>query len=364
MTKELEIKLKRIRDMLQQEELESVLLSAIPDFFWITCGKNEVVDFETGETASKILVTQDNLYVVCSSSEQYRVMDEVVDKEDFTLLAYLWHEEELEVLKKITDISRMGSDTGIYGSRNISAQISKLRYELTEEERTRYKEIGPEAASILETVMQTAKPGEKETEIAGRITGTLTARGYLVPVCMVGSDERIFKYRHPVATDKEVKEYVMGAICAQKYGLTISVSRIISFVPLSEEIRDKYNAALKIDALYNLSTVPGAKVSEILKMAHEKYRQLGYAKDYDLHHQGGAIGYPTRDYTATEKCEEIVRNHQAFAWNPTIAGVKVEDTIMVEDNEILILSESGKWDYTIVDVDGKMIRRPLIKVLK
>ena len=53
-------------------------------------------------------------------------------------------------------------------------------------------------------------------------------------------------------------------------------------------------------------------------------------------------GYEPREFLATPGSQEIVTEGQAFAWNPSITGAKVEDTILVgaEKNEIITLTPS------------------------
>ena len=158
------------------------------------------------------------------------------------------------------------------------------------------RKIGSECAQILEDCVREIHPGETELEAAGRVTGRLVAKGYQVPVCLVASDERMYKYRHPLPTEKKIEKYAMIAICGQKYGLTISISRIISFGPVPEEIQKKYEALLKIDAAYIAHTLPGVLSKDVLEKGYEAYKEQGYEQDFHLHHQGGALGYLTRDY--------------------------------------------------------------------
>src|SRR5690348_15103831 len=66
----------------------------------------------------------------------------------------------------------------------------------------------------------------------------------------------------------------------------------------------------------------------------ESYRELGYPGEEALHHQGGATGYAEREWLATPAGMQRVLNHQAFAWNPSAAGGKVEDTVVLRDGQI------------------------------
>ena len=63
-----------------------------------------------------------------------------------------------------------------------------------------------------------------------------------------------------------------------------------------------------------------------LRSAAKAYAEKGFADEIDLHHQGGAAGYRTREWVAHPNANDVVRNDQAFAWNPSITGTKVEET--------------------------------------
>lgn len=219
MEKEVTEKIDRVRNLMKEEELEGVLITSTPNFFWITGGKSGFVDKGVQDSAVKILITIDKMYLICNSSERYRVLDEELTDGSYEPIAFKWHENEKEILKPYLEGKKIGSDSGIYDTKNIAEEIQKLRYSLTSDEEIRMREIGPESAQILEDTMRSIVSGETEREIAGRVTGRLMAMGYQVPVCLVASDERMYKYRHPLPTDKKIKKYAMIAICAQKYGL-------------------------------------------------------------------------------------------------------------------------------------------------
>lgn len=362
MTREVKEKLTRVRDWMEQKSFDGALLTTNPNFFWITGGKQGFVDKGTMNAAAHVLITRDKAYVICNSSERYRIMEEELTDGAFELIAYRWHEKEEEVLRPYLEGKRIASDTGIYGSENQGAELQTLRYVLTKEEEERLEEIGLESAQILEASVRDVKQGETEWEAVGRVAGRLMAKGYQVPVCLIASDERVLKYRHPLPTDKRIEKYVLIAVCAQKYGLTSSITRLKSFGPVPEELRKKYEALLKVDAAFILNTRAGVPVKSVLEKGYEAYRREGYEADFHLHHQGGGLGYLTRDYCADFGTEDLVLNRQGFSWNPTIAGVKLEDTYVVHGDSQKIVTETGGWIYREVTVDGKTIQRPDILV--
>src|SRR5258705_3760602 len=74
------------------------------------------------------------------------------------------------------------------------------------------------------------------------------------------------------------------------------------------------------------ATQPGSSGSDLYRVAARAYAEAGFENEERLHHQGGATGYRTRDWVAHPACRERVQVNQAFAWNPSVTGTKVEDT--------------------------------------
>ncbi|MCI8492591.1 MULTISPECIES: M24 family metallopeptidase [Anaerotruncus] len=360
MQRELEEKLARVRGFLEAQGCGAALFTTNDNFGWISCGRSAYVDQGTGSAVAKVIVTMDKLYAACCSSEQYRIMEEELTGGGFELVDYRWHEDEAQRIGELLAGRRTVSDSGAFGTENRAADLQRLRYRLTPEEAARYREIGPEAAGIVERCCREIRLGESEREIAGRASAALTAAGYLLPVCLVAADERLTRYRHPIPKDVRVERCAMLAVCAQKYGLTVSLSRIVSFGPPDSDRSRRYEALLRIDAGYIRDTVSGARAGDIVRRGRIAYEEAGYGEDFHLHHQGGALGYATRDYCAGETCVETVQPCQAFSWNPTIAGVKLEDTYLIEGDRREIITQTGSWPLREVILDGVSIKRPLI----
>jgi hypothetical protein len=68
--------------------------------------------------------------------------------------------------------------------------------------------------------------------------------------------------------------------------------------------------------------------------------------------------YAGREYRATTYTETLVQPHQAFAWNPTIAGTKSEDTLIATDDGPEILTATPDLPVVPVSHDGVEIARP------
>jgi hypothetical protein len=57
---------------------------------------------------------------------------------------------------------------------------------------------------------------------------------------------------------------------------------------------------------------------------------------------------------------EVVEPGQAFAWNPSITGVKSEDTILVGKEKNEVITATGDWPTIPVEIDARVIHRPVI----
>ena len=87
-------------------------------------------------------------------------------------------------------------------------------------------------------------------------------------------------------------------------------------------------------------------------MLARAYTDAGYGDDILRHHQGGAIGYRARDWVAHPQSQEVVEERQAFAWNPTVTGTKVEDTALVLGDRIEVITSTPDWPS--IDIEGEL----------
>ena len=115
-------------------------------------------------------------------------------------------------------------------------------------------------------------------------------------VTLVGVDERITKYRHPVATKNIWKKVLLIAVCARREGLIASLSRIVCAGEISDELKRKTETTAFIFAKILSETKRGKTGAQLYKTAADAYAEKGFADEINKHHQGGAAGYKTRDW--------------------------------------------------------------------
>jgi antitoxin VapB len=98
--------------------------------------------------------------------------------------------------------------------------------------------------------------------------------------------------------------------------------------------------------------------AQLYTLAANAYKDEGFEGEANLHHQGGACGYRPRDWVALPACVEEVRANQAFAWNPSITGTKVEETSITFDESTEVITASPAWPSISVTVEGQQFTLP------
>jgi antitoxin VapB len=227
----------------------------------------------------------------------------------------------------------------------------RARARLTDGEIARYRRLGHDAGLALGNVCRSLTPGDVESDIARAVADAASEfRGRAV-VALVGADDRLRSYRHPVPTAVPWKHVVMVALCAERDGLIVSLSRVVAAGgPADLDARTRATATVFGRVL--AATRPGVQAARLYETLVAAYADAGHAGEELKHHQGGAIGYRAREWVAHPHSQEVVEERQAFAWNPTIAGTKVEDTALVVGDRVEIVTSTPDWPS--IDLDGDL----------
>jgi antitoxin VapB len=157
-----------------------------------------------------------------------------------------------------------------------------------------------------------------------------------------------------------MEQYAMLVLCGRKWGLVCSLTRLVHFGKLPRALRDKMQAVARVDATMIQATRPGVTLAGIFEKTVNAYTMAGFADEWKLHHQGGPAAYEPREYIATPTSSEVVQVGQAYAWNPSITGVKSEDTILVGEAGNQVLTSISGWPELSVEIDGQVVTRPAI----
>ena len=252
----------------------------------------------------------------------------------------------------------LGADWPLPEHGALEPALARARALLTDGEIARYRALGRDAGRSSATSAARLTPGDDERDIAARdLDGAAGAAAPAAVVALVGSDERLRRYRHPVPTATAWKHVVMVALCAERDGLRrlalTDRRRRRARGPGVAHARDGDGVRPLLDA-----TRPGATGADLYGVAADAYAAAGFPGEEQSHHQGGAIGYRAREWVAHPRSQEVVQARQAFAWNPTITGTKIEDTALVIDGRIEIITSTPTGRHLASRRGDARSRRP------
>ncbi len=357
---ELYEKQKRIRALLAERQLNALLLRRVSSFAWATGGAASYVNTATTDGAASLLIKPGERYLIANNIEATRLQaEEKLAAQGWTFSIAPWHGPDLTFALLIRGLV-LGADGAYPGATDLSYELARLRAHLTPAEGERFRALGRLCAQAMDRAIREVRPGQTEYEIAAILARETLARGAQPIVNLVATDEHIFKFRHPLPTEKKLEKYAMLVLCGRKWGLVCSITRFMHFGRLPDELRRKADACARIDATFIAATTPGQTLGEIFKRAVATYAETGFADEWQLHHQGGPAGYEPREFLATPNAPDVVALGQAYAWNPSITGTKSEDTILVGQTENEILTTISGWPMLSVTLDGRTLERPAI----
>lgn len=365
-TEEIEEKLERLMRVMADEGLAGILINAQHNFAWLTAGGRNGIDLSREAGAGTLLVLRDGRrFVLANRIELTRLMLEELKGQGYEPVEFAWEAEKgkpglvADLALSLTDEPALGSDLPVANSvRVIERAIARARYQLTNSELDRFRLFGQDAGEAIGNLARTLTPGITECEVARQSVDALAAIGAHSVVTLVAADERLRRFRHPVPTDLAWEKTLMIVACARRGGLIASLTRIVCVGQIPAELIERTKLTAGVTAKILTATRPGISGSEIFEVAARAYSDAGFPGEEQLHHQGGATGYRTRDWTAHPQCTEQVQVSQAFAWNPSITGTKVEETCLVLRGGIEMITSTAGWPSIPVAVNGRTCLLP------
>ena len=353
----------RINKLLDKHNLDGLLIQQVSNFAWATDGAASYINTATTNGVAVLFVNRDDRHLIADNIETPRLeMEEKLKVQGWEFHTHRW-DQPSDVIAKLTDGLKIGADGAFPGAVDLSGELAVVRSYLDVAEQDRFRSLSALCAEAMDDTVRAVHPGMTEFQIAGLLGNATQARGVLPTVNLIATDERIYKFRHPLPTEKEMDKYAMLVLCGRKYGLVCSLTRLVHFGALPDELLKKTEAVAYVDAAMIAATRPGVKLNEVFQVAIAAYKEVGFADEWHLHHQGGPAGYDPREFVATNAVDVPVGEGQVFAWNPSITGCKSEDTILIGEDRNEILSSTEGWPTIPVDINSQVIERPAVLVI-
>jgi antitoxin VapB len=351
---EIGLKKQQLVELMEENNFAGLLLSRHENVAWATAGQVDMrvaVPAATGSAA--VFVRKDGSgFYLTTNNEAPRIQDEEFGGLPFEPIVLPWTEGDFaKAARGLAAAGAIGADT--HEANCEAVNLAALRSQLQPAEIERYRALGGMTARVVEDVVLHLEPGVTEHEISAMTASRLIQRAILPSVLLMAVDDRILKYKHALPRGGRLERFGMVNLCARKWGLVISMTRFVHFGPMPQSLSDGFEAAAKVNAALLHATRAGATAAQLFAVAKDAYAAAGFPGAEEFHHQGGATGYGEREWIATPNGAEIVLDRQAFAWNPSAQGGKVEDTVVLRNGAIEVLTETTEFPAVVTAVGGE-----------
>ena len=351
-------KLARMRCWLLEAKAGAIRLRGVDWFAWATAGGLDVVLLSAEVGVAQLLVTAQHAYVLTDEIEVQRLQDEEVPP-GWEWHVIPWAEPELRerFVADVTAGAVVISDRPTAGEHLLPPVCQAERLSLSVGEQQRLREVGQLAASAMSEVMHAARPGWSELALAGAGTEALWGRGLQPVLTLAAGERRLPKYRHPTPSAALLGDEAMLVFCARGFGLVVSLTRFVEFAPRSAQQRQQQASLRKIEAAGLQACRVGQPLSGVYHAFEQAYRSEGFPQAIREHHQGGIAGYLAREVIATPSSPQLLAQGMALAFNPSLPGSKIEDTFLLQAEQLENLTFDPAWP-TVIE-QGRLRPLPL-----
>ena len=319
-------RLASLRSLLDRRGDAAALLTTRRNFAWLTAGGIGHVLQSMETSIAAILVTRDDIVVITQNIEAARLSEEELEGLDVEVVSVPWWESgaiEAEAFRRLPASVRVANDA------ELEVDLTRIRSVLSPTDRDRLGHLGRIARDAMDATIATIRPGMSEDDAVAQLSAGLP--GVRTPVVLAAADERIASYRHPLPGETRIRTRMMLVIVVERWGLHVALTRIRELEAPTGDLARRIDAVRAVQAAMHAATRPGATFGDVFAVAQVAYADAGFPDEWRDHHQGGSIGYQPRERVAVPDDPTPIESGMAFAWNPSIAGAKAEDTIVIDE---------------------------------
>jgi len=327
----------RLLGLLDAADADELVLTSHGAVSWYLGGTRTHTSL-AGDPLLAVVVDREGDTVVLFSNERERLEAEELPG-DVTVVAAPWHEPLAGALPVGPRAIRES---------DVAAELRAARAVLLPAELAAFQALGRECAAVATSVLGEVRGDDSEREVAAALGAGLIARGIDPLVLLVAGRDRL-GHRHPLPTASPLGDRAMVVVCGRRAGLIANLTRWVRFGHARPADTDAEARIRGVEAAFFAGTVPGATLGAAFDTGIAGYAAHGFDPDeWRRHHQGGAAGYNGRDPRATPGALDVIQLGQAFAWNPTAPGAKIEDTVLLTADGIEVLTADDAWPTVTV----------------
>ena len=336
-------KTQRLRAYMEQNGYGAAILGRRDNTAWLTGGGDFKVLRDTEVAFGVLLVTMDRVVLVAQYMDAGRIFDDELEGLGIEKESLYWYEESREQrAMKLAGGVRVVSDVPVDGADCRLWDIFWLHYPLTDHDIAVYREAAQMCDRMVYDIAMRITPGMTEQQIEAEVIGEYAKANMTMKVVLVGSDERIARYRHPNPSPKKLEKVALIHPAASYRGLHVNITRMVYFGDIPKQLEANYDLLNLLEAQTMAMMRPG---NSFMLLFEERKRILvahGMGEEAGFHYPGAVTGYilgsaqPFLD-------GETIRDRMSMDNFITVRGAKAEEISISGPNGAELISAGHAW---------------------
>lgn len=336
---DVQLKHARARELLNDLQLDVLFLEDRENFAWYTSGGRNTLG-SLGSTCAAVVVTRDEAVLLVDTAQSDWLQEEQLIGLDLDVRSVPWDSNLFDAASFITAGRRVGSDRGVRGTRNVARELARLRLDLTQLERERYRRLGRALTQSIEATARKVAPGDTETDVAAALAQRLFKRHLLPVEIYVVGEKRSAQYRRPPFGKAPIERHCWIGATAEAFGLCASAGRTVTFGRSDPAFGTDFEHATMAMAVGVYYAQPGVSSAAILERVERCYQRRGRAGEFALADVGQVIGYTICEQALRSASRYRLGDQVAMVWRPTIGQGRTCDTVIIDEGGFELVTSS------------------------
>ena len=340
----------RLEEVSQQFSGRPLVLSSTAAVAWATGAMSTPIDRVAPTDPLWVVYREGEMILVTSSVEVERIANDFpLEELGLRIEAAPWYEVSAHE-RRATQLVGQDCASDVPGlGLDASFALTRARLGLCGAEVDVMKGLARVATDAVENALARWRPGEMtDREVAAIVVRHLETYGADAVCLIVGGDERLRRFRHPIMSGDVPHQDLMVVVVARSLGLHVALTRLSSVHP--EATRDLMEKCEIVNGRVREATHVRATWGQVYTALGEGYASVGQPEAWREHFQGGPIGYYQREFELTPQSQdspwwnEPIPVGCATSFNPSLAGgAKIEDTFVVGGESLDCLTTNPRW---------------------
>ncbi len=355
-------KQQQIIEFLEQNQFDALLLQSPENIAWFTTGA-DLTRSGSGESCAAVFITQDARLIACSNVDANQIFDRSLPGLGFQIKTRPWYEPLSQLVKDLCKGRKVASDSGVDQTQNVSEELKKMRFPFSDLESERIRDLGKLVSHAVEATARRVEHGMTEQEIAGCLSHRLLKHGVAPKRLQVMVDGQSIRYRHWGYGEDRLERYCVISAVGTQNGLHASTTRTVSLGKPPSSFIKSHHLALLMQATGMYFSKPDWALFDTWNRVKRIYEKYDCADEWQHADQADIIGYLPAETSILMNSKFKFTSGMAACWHPSVGSAMTGDTILIEQDQTILITPMGEWPTAKIMVKEHQIALPDILIL-